>query len=223
MTFGKRLGHADFIPVAEETGLIVPIGDWVLRKTCLDAAGWPPDIEIAVNLSSVQFKGAQLLDSVHEALAISNFDTTRMELAATESVLLQNSEDTLDLLRQFRALGIRIALDDFGTGYPSPGCLRCFPFDKIKIDRYFIRDICTSTGSAVIVGAIAAIARTLGMTAIAEGVETADQLAKVRGQGCAMVQGYLFSRPRPFGDVPTLIRTLHVLDPEQVVEVVSYY
>jgi predicted signal transduction protein with EAL and GGDEF domain len=216
-----QISPADFIPVAEETGLIVPIGDWVLRNACLDAAGWPADIEIAVNLSSVQFKGGQLLDSVRQALAISNLDPTRLELEITESVLLQNSEDTLALLHRFRALGIRIALDDFGTGYSSLSYLRRFPFDKIKIDRYFVRDICASTGSAVIVGAIVGIARALGMTTVAEGVETADQLAKVRGQGCAMVQGYLFSRPRPAGDVPALIRTLHVLDQEQVAEVVS--
>jgi diguanylate cyclase (GGDEF)-like protein len=215
------ISPADFIPVAEETGLIVSIGDWVLRKACMDAACWPSDIEIAVNLSSVQFKGGQLLESVRQALALSKLDPTRLELEITESVLLQNSEDTLAVLHQFRALGIRIALDDFGTGYSSLSYLRRFPFDKIKIDRYFVRDICASTGSAVIVGAIVGIARALGMTTVAEGVETADQLAMVRGQGCAMVQGYLFSRPRPAGDVPALIRTLHVLDQEQFVEVVS--
>jgi EAL domain-containing protein (putative c-di-GMP-specific phosphodiesterase class I) len=210
---------ADFIPIAEETGLIVPIGDWVLRKACLDAADWPHDIDIAVNLSSMQFKGGQLLDSVRQALAISRLDPNRLELEITESVLLLNSEDTLATLHQLRALGIRIALDDFGTGYSSLGYLRSFPFDKIKIDRCFIRDIGAGAGSAVIVGAIVGIARALGMTTVAEGVETMEQLIQVRDQGCAMVQGYLFSRPRPAGEVAALIRTLHVFDQDHVAEV----
>jgi predicted signal transduction protein with EAL and GGDEF domain len=210
---------ADFIPIAEETGLIVPIGDWVLRKACLDAADWPHDIDIAVNLSSVQFKGGQLLDSVRQALAISRLNPNRLELEITESVLLLNSEDTLAVLHQLRALGIRIALDDFGTGYSSLGYLRSFPFDKIKIDRCFIRDIGAGAGSAVIVGAIVGIARALGMTTVAEGVETTEQLIQVRDQGCAMVQGYLFSRPRPAGEVAALICTLHVFDQDHVAEV----
>jgi diguanylate cyclase (GGDEF)-like protein len=210
---------ADFIPIAEETGLIVPIGDWVLRKACLDAADWPHHIDIAVNLSSMQFKGGQLLDSVRQALAISRLDPNRLELEITESVLLLNSEDTLAVLHQLRALGIRIALDDFGTGYSSLGYLRSFPFDKIKIDRCFIRDIGAGAGSAVIVGAIVGIARALGMTTVAEGVETMEQLIQVRDQGCAMVQGYLFSRPRPAGEVAALIRTLHVFDQDHVAEV----
>ncbi|HET6306539.1 MAG TPA: EAL domain-containing protein [Rhodopila sp.] len=212
---------ADFIPVAEETGLIIPLGDWVLAKACQDAASWPPDITIAVNLSPMQFKRGALFDSVRQALDNAHLDPARLELEITESVLLQNSDTTLALLHQFRALGIRIALDDFGTGYSSLGYLRRFPFDKIKIDRYFVRDICASTGSAVIVGAIVGIARALGMTTVAEGVETADQLAKVRDQGCAMVQGYLFSRPRPVQDVPDLIRTLSVTERNAVIEVVS--
>ena len=212
------ISPSDFIPIAEETGLIVPIGDWVLRRACLDAAGWPRDIEIAVNLSSAQFKGGQLLNSVRQALAISRLDPNRLELEITESVLLQNSEDTLALLHQLRGLGIRIALDDFGTGYSSLGYLRSFPFDKIKIDRTFVRDIDGNAGSAVIVGAVVGIARALGMTTVAEGVETADQLAVVSRQGCALVQGYLFSRPRPVGDVPALIRSLHIADQGQITE-----
>jgi diguanylate cyclase (GGDEF)-like protein len=203
---------ADFIPIAEETGLIIPIGDWVLRKACLDAAKWPRDIDIAVNLSSVQFKGGKLLDNVRQALAISKLDPNRLELEITESVVLQNGEETLTLLHQLRGLGIRIALDDFGTGYSSLGYLRSFPFDKIKIDRSFIRDIDANAGSAVIVGAVVGIARALDMTTVAEGVETASQLALVRSQGCAMVQGYLFSRPRPVGEIPGMIRTLRVFD-----------
>jgi diguanylate cyclase (GGDEF)-like protein len=208
----------DFIPIAEETGLIIPIGEWVLRRACLDAAAWPRDVEIAVNLSPAQFKGGQLLNSVRQALAISRLDPNRLELEITESVLLQNSEDTLTLLHQLRGLGIRIALDDFGTGYSSLGYLRSFPFDKIKIDRTFVRDIDDNAGSAVIVGAVVGIARALGMTTVAEGVETANQLAVVGRQGCALVQGYLFSRPRPVGDVPALIRSLHIADQGQIVE-----
>nr|WP_256367351.1 EAL domain-containing protein [Acidisphaera sp. S103] len=214
------IGSADFIPVAEETGLIVPIGDWVLRTACLHAASWPGDIDIAVNLSSVQFKGGRLLDSVRQALAISRLNPNRLELEITESVLLQTSEDTLGLLHQLRALGIRIALDDFGTGYSSLGYLRSFPFDKIKIDRCFVRDIDSNAGSAVIVGAVVGIARALGMTTVAEGVETLDQLALVRRQGCALVQGYLFSRPRPVDEVPALIRSLRIVDQGHVTEVV---
>jgi diguanylate cyclase (GGDEF)-like protein len=213
------ISPVDFIPIAEETGLIVPIGDWVLRRACLDAAAWPRDVEIAVNLSSAQFKGGQLLNSVRQALAVSRLDPNRLEIEITESVLLQNSEDTLTLLHQLRGLGIRIALDDFGTGYSSLGYLRSFPFDKIKIDRTFIRDIDANAGSAVIVGAVVGIARALGMTTVAEGVETAEQLALVRRQGCALVQGYLFSRPRPVGEVPALIRSLRILDQGRVAEV----
>jgi diguanylate cyclase (GGDEF)-like protein len=214
------IGPADFIPIAEETGLIVPIGEWALCKACQDATNWPADIEIAVNLSPAQFKGGRLLDSVRQALAISKLDPTRLELEITESVLLQNNEDTLVLLHQLRGLGIRIALDDFGTGYSSLSYLRSFPFDKIKIDRSFIHDIDANTGSAVIVGAVVGIARALGMTTVAEGVETPEQLAQVRVQGCAMVQGYLFGGPHPASEVPGLIRTLHVFGQDHLSEVV---
>jgi diguanylate cyclase (GGDEF)-like protein len=215
------ISPADFIPIAEETGLIVPIGEWALRRACMDAADWPGDVEIAVNLSSAQFKGGQLLDSVRQALAISRLDPSRLELEITESILLQDSEGTLALLHQLHALGIRIALDDFGTGYSSLSYLRSFPFDKIKIDRSFVRDVDTNADSAVIVGGIVGIARGLGMTTVAEGIETEEQLVKVREQGCAMVQGYLFSRPRPVGEVPALIRGLHVRGQRHVAGVAS--
>ena len=201
---------AEFIPVAEETGLIVAIGEWVLQQACQEAAGWPGDIELAVNLSPVQFKGGHLLEAVQRALAASGLAPSRLELEITESVLLEHSSDRLALLHQLRALGIRIALDDFGTGYSSLSYLRSFPFDKIKIDRSFIREVDTNKESATIVGAIVGLARSLGMTTVAEGVETPQQLATVRDQGCTKVQGYLFSRPRPAAEVPALIRTLHV-------------
>ena len=201
---------AEFIPIAEETGLIIPIGEWALRTACLEAAGWPEDVKVAVNLSPAQFRGSQLLGVVQEALAGSGLDPVRLELEITELLLLENSADRMELLHQLRALGIRIALDDFGTGFSSLSYLRSFPFDKIKIDRAFIRDVDTDKDSAVIVGAVVTIAQALGMTTVAEGVETMEQLAKVRDQGCSKVQGYLFSRPRPASEVPGLIRTLHV-------------
>jgi diguanylate cyclase (GGDEF)-like protein len=204
------ISPSEFIPTAEEFGLIVPIGKWVLRQACVEAASWPRDIEIAINLSPAQFKSGQLLDDVREALTVSGLDPRRLELEITESLLLENSEDTLAILHRLRALGIRIALDDFGTGYSSLGYLRSFPFDKIKIDRSFIKDVDTNSDSAVIVGAIVGIAQGLGMTTVAEGVETRGQLAKVRDQGCSKVQGYLFSRARPAGEITALIRTLRI-------------
>lgn len=203
---------AEFIPIAEETGLIVPIGAWALRHACLEAVGWPADVEIAVNLSPIQFKRGQLLDVVQEALDASGLAPGRLELEITESTLLESSGERLAVLHQLRALGIRIALDDFGTGYSSLSYLRSFPFNKIKIDRSFIRDINTNKESAAIVGAIVGLARSLGMTTVAEGVETSQQLMTVRDQGVAKVQGYLFSKPRPAQDVMALIPALQVPD-----------
>ena len=200
----------EFIPIAEQTGLIVPIGAWALRQACQEAAGWPADIEVAVNLSPVQFKRGQILDVVQQALTASGLDPRRLELEITESVLMENSADRLAVLHQIRALGIRIALDDFGTGYSSLSYLRSFPFDKIKIDQSFVRDLDTCKESAAIVGAIVGLARTLGMTTVAEGVETVQQLVMVRDQGCQKVQGYLFSRPRPAHELSALILGLEV-------------
>jgi diguanylate cyclase (GGDEF)-like protein len=204
------INPAEFIPIAEETGLIVPIGEWALRTACREAASWPAGIEIAVNLSPVQFRGNRLLSVVKEALAASGLDPHRLELEITESVLLENSSARLDLLHQLHALGVRIALDDFGTGYSSLSYLRSFPFGKIKIDRSFIREVDTNKESAAIVGAIVGLGRSLGMTTVAEGIETAQQLAKVRDQGCTRAQGYLFSPPCPANEVPMMIRTMHI-------------
>jgi diguanylate cyclase (GGDEF)-like protein len=203
-----RISPLDFIPIAEETGLIVPIGDWVLRAACEAAAAWPDHIDVAINLSPAQFNGAPLFESVQQALAASGLAPTRLVLEITESVLLQHSDDRLVLLHKFHALGIRIALDDFGTGFSSLSYLRGFPFDKIKIDKSFIRDADSSNDSTVIVAAIIGLARSLGMMTVAEGVETQQQLAMLRAQGCERVQGYLFSRPVPVDQVPDLIRTL---------------
>jgi diguanylate cyclase (GGDEF)-like protein len=204
---------ADFIPIAEESGLIITIGEWALRTACVEAAGWPENIEISVNLSPAQFKGTPLFSTVQDALATAGLAPGRLKLEITESVLMQNSDETLGLLHQLQAQGIRIALDDFGTGFSSLSYLRSFPFDRIKIDRSFIGHIDTSDGSSLIVGAIVTLAQGLGMTTVAEGVETVEQLEKVREQGCAMVQGYLFGYPHPASEVPALIRTLRIGPP----------
>jgi diguanylate cyclase (GGDEF)-like protein len=196
----------DFIPIAEETGLIVAIGKWVLRQACLEATTWPDDICVAVNLSAIQFRGGDLFDTVEAALAESGLAPTRLELEITESVLLHHSDERLATLHRLRALGVRVALDDFGTGYSSLGYLRGFPFDKIKIDRCFVRDLASNRESRVIVNAIIGLAVGLGMTVTAEGVDTTDQLAVLRDEGCALVQGYLVSQPLPAHDAMAWIR-----------------
>jgi predicted signal transduction protein with EAL and GGDEF domain len=204
---------ADFIPIAEDTGLIISIGEWVLRTACLEAMAWPRDIGVAVNLSAVQFRGGHLLEAVQGALEVSGLAPSRLELEITESVLLQNSDDRLALLHRLRALGVRIALDDFGTGYSSLSYLRSFPFDKIKIDRCFISDVTTNRDSRVIVSTVIGLGAGLGVTITAEGVETAEQLEILRDEGCAQVQGELFSRPLPAGKIADLIRALHEPEP----------
>jgi len=194
----------DFIPLAEETGLIVPIGEWVLRKACQDAAAWPDDVSVAINLSPVQFKSRSLLPTVVSALAASGLPAARLELEITESLLLQESDDTLALLHQLRSLGIRISMDDFGTGYSSLGYLQKFPFDKIKIDRSFIQDLSNGAEPLAIVHAVAGLAKCLNMISTAEGVETQHQLDQLHSVGCTEMQGYLFSRARPAGDIAEL-------------------
>ena len=193
-----------FIPLAEEIGLIIPVGEWVIRKACATAAEWPEDLKIAVNLSPVQFRSPGLLQVIVGALAASGLAPDRLELEITETVLLHDSEATLKLLYQLRQLGVRIAMDDFGTGYSSLSYLQSFPFDKIKIDRSFVKDIGESTGSLNIVRAIAALAKGLGMAATAEGVETHEQLAAITSEGCTEMQGYLFSQPCPASEIDRL-------------------
>ena len=195
---------ATFIPLAEEIGFIVPIGEWVIRQACTTAAKWPADLHVAVNISAVQFRSPGLMQVIVGALAASGLQPTRLEIEITESVLLQNKETTLELLHQLRALGVRIAMDDFGTGYSSLTYLQCFPFDKIKIDRSFVKDITENTGSLNIVRAVAALANGMGMTATAEGVETSEQLDKITSEGCTEMQGYLFSKPLPAGEIERL-------------------
>jgi diguanylate cyclase (GGDEF)-like protein len=185
----------EFIPVAEETGLIVQIGEWVLQQACRAAAEWPAEVRVAVNLSPVQFKNRRLFETVQAALRKSGLPPSRLELEITESLLLADNEPTLDTLHRLRALGVRVSMDDFGTGYSSLSYLRSFPFDKIKIDRSFMRDLGVTRDSLAIVKAVIGLGQSLGMETTAEGVETEEQLAAVRAQGCDEVQGFLFSRP----------------------------
>jgi EAL domain-containing protein (putative c-di-GMP-specific phosphodiesterase class I) len=199
------VGPAEFVPLAEENGLIVPIGAWVLRQACRDAADLPGSIKIAVNLSAVQLRSRQLIDTVVVALAASGLPAHRLELEITETVLLENSEATLETLHSLRELGVRIALDDFGTGYSSLGYLRRFPFDKIKIDRCFVADLSeTAPGPAAILRALATLGSSLGMTTTAEGVETSEQMQRLRAEGLTEMQGYVFSPPRPIEDIARL-------------------
>jgi diguanylate cyclase (GGDEF)-like protein len=188
---------AEFIPMAEETGLINQLGEWVLRQACLEATSWPGEIAVAVNLSPVQFKNQNLSLLVVSALAQSGLPAHRLELEITEAVLLQNNEATLATLHRLRHLGVRIVMDDFGTGYSSLSYLRSFPFDKIKIDRCFITGLGDDNESAAIVKAVAGLAQQLSMTTTAEGVETRTQLDRVRELGCTDVQGHFYSPPVP--------------------------
>ncbi|HEY5065740.1 MAG TPA: EAL domain-containing protein [Xanthobacteraceae bacterium] len=187
----------EFIPLAEETGLIIPIGEWVLREACAQAAKWPEDVHVAVNLSPAQFKNANLAGVVAGALSHSGLAARRLELEITETVLLQDSEGTLATLHQLRNLGIAISMDDFGTGYSSLSYLRKFPFDKIKIDQSFIRDLDESGDSLAIIRAVTGLGSSLGMATIAEGVETPEQLERLRAEGCTKAQGYYFGAPKP--------------------------
>ena len=188
---------ADFIPLAEEIGVIVPIGDWVLREACRQAVTWQQPVSVGVNLSPVQFRTGKVLETVTSALAYSGLAPERLELEITESVLLDEADAVLDVLHGLRRLGVRIAMDDFGTGYSSLAYLQTFPFDTIKIDRSFVRGLDTSAERRAIVKAITALAAALGMTTTAEGVETQAELDCVRAEGCSHVQGYLTGRPQP--------------------------
>jgi diguanylate cyclase (GGDEF)-like protein/PAS domain S-box-containing protein len=199
------ISPVNFIPLAEETGLIVPLGDWVLRRACMDAAQWSQDVGVAVNLSPVQFKNLNLAASVKDALKDSGLPAHRLELEITESVLLQNSEATLSVLHELRGFGVRISLDDFGTGYSSLSYLRSFPFDKIKIDRSFITELATREDSMAIVRAVTGLGKSLGIVTTAEGVETDAQFNLLRQEGCTQVQGYLFSPPRPVAEVESML------------------
>ena len=199
------ISPAEFIPIAEETGLINEIGDWVLTTACAEAVKWPNEITLAVNVSPVQFKSGTLALKVIAALAASGLAANRLELEITEAILIRDDEAALTVLHQLRAIGVAIALDDFGTGYSSLSYLQRFPFDKIKIDRSFIGDITQPRGSSTIIQAVVNIARSRDMTTTAEGVETQEQLNALRGLGCTQMQGYLFSAAVPAAAIQRLL------------------
>jgi EAL domain-containing protein (putative c-di-GMP-specific phosphodiesterase class I) len=195
----------EFIPLAEEIGLIGPLGDWVLRQACTEAARWPGDLKIAVNLSPAQFRTRGVVQAVLSALAYSGLPPHRLELEITESVLLAETEANLAILHQLREIGARISMDDFGTGYSSLSYLRSFPFDKIKIDRSFVRDLAERPDCMAIIRAVAGLGASLGISTTAEGVETRAQLDRLRAEGCTEAQGFLFSAPRPAADITGLL------------------
>ena len=200
------ISPAEFIPVAEETGLINAIGAWVLRQACVEATKWPGNVKVAVNVSPLQFRNQNLAQTVLSALAASRLAAERLELEVTESVLMQNNEATLAALHQLRALGVRISLDDFGTGFSSLSYLRRFPFNKIKIDRSFINDLTRGPHGLTMVQAILNLAEGLKMTTTAEGVETAEQETILREAGCAEMQGFVFSRALPPSAISALFQ-----------------
>jgi len=198
------LPPSEFIAIAEEVGFIVQLGEWVLRKACDDAASWPPYISLAVNISPAQCNAA-LTQTVLNALAASRLPPERLELEITESALLQENSTTLAALHQLRSLGVRIAMDDFGTGYSSLSYLRSFPFDKIKIDKSFVKDVLVHPDSLAIVRAVAGLGVSFGVPTVAEGVETAEQLEQVRLAGCTQCQGYYFGKAMPNEEVQRLL------------------
>ena len=195
----------EFISLAEETGLIKQLGEWILRRACSVAAGWPESVSIAVNLSPAQFRDRKLADVVLAILEETGLSPHRLELEITESLLLRDTDANLATLRQLKDAGISISMDDFGTGYSSLGNLRSFPFDKIKIDKSFINDLAGNPDSAAIVRSVISLGRSLGMGTIAEGVETREQLSRLRIEGCTEIQGYFFSKPRPAADVAKML------------------
>ncbi|MEO8317470.1 MAG: EAL domain-containing protein [Bradyrhizobium sp.] len=200
------ISPAEFIPVAEETGLINAVGGLMLRRACMDAAQWPDDVRVAVNLSPLQFRVGNLLSLVMDTLKHSGLPPTRLELEITETLLLEKSSQTLATLHALRSLGVRISMDDFGTGYSSLSYLRSFPFDKIKIDQSFVRDLGANPDAQAIVRSIISLGKGLGVTITAEGVETEAELSCLRNEGCHEGQGFLFSRARPNAEIVSLLK-----------------
>jgi predicted signal transduction protein with EAL and GGDEF domain len=197
---------SEFIPLAEDTGLIVPLGEWVLKQACSEAATWPDHLKIAVNISPVQFKARNLADVVLRTLAAAGMPPHRLELEITESAMLQDQETAFSQLTRLHDIGVRIALDDFGTGYSSLSNLRKFPFDKIKIDRSFVSDLSAANVDALaVVRSVAQLGVSLGMATTAEGVETEEQLERVRAEGCTEMQGYFICPPSPASEIERLI------------------
>jgi len=203
---------AEFIPVAEDTGLINPLGGLMLRRACLDAATWPDDVRVAVNLSPLQFRSGNLLSMVTDALKHSGLPPRRLELEITETLLLEKSAQVLATLHALRALGVRISMDDFGTGYSSLSYLRSFPFDKIKIDQSFVRDLGANREAQAIIRSIVSLGKGLGVTITAEGVETEAELSCLRAEGCDEGQGFLFSKARPNAEIISLLAAQRGID-----------
>ena len=201
----------EFLALAEEIGLIVPLGEWILRQACLDAIKWPEYVRVAVNISPVQFKIGRLTDTVIKALAASGLSPSRLELEITEGVLLTEHGTTIDVLHQLHALGVKIAMDDFGTGYSSLSYLRSFPFDKLKIDQSFVRNMSNDANSLSIVRALTGLCANLGIVTTAEGVETVEQLESIRAEGCTEIQGFLISAAKPASELATFIQNAHKL------------
>jgi len=193
-----------FIPLAEETGLIVPLGEWVLRRACDDATSWPDGTRIAVNLSPVQFKQADLFEIIQSALANSGLPPDRLEIEITESVLLERAAENHAFMEKLKGIGISLALDDFGTGYSSLSCLTAFPFVKIKIDKSFISSLTSLTSqykSSAIVASVVTLASGLDISVTAEGVETPEQFERLKTLGVNFAQGYLLGRPMPMAEL----------------------
>jgi diguanylate cyclase (GGDEF)-like protein len=195
-----------FIPLAEETGLIVPLGEWVLRRACGDATSWPADVKVAVNLSAVQFKQAELFDVIMSALSETGLPPERLEIEITESVLLERGAENYAFMQRLKKVGISFALDDFGTGHSSLSCLTAFPFDKIKIDKSFVGNLLESYKATAIISSIATLAHGLDISVTAEGVETREQFEMLRTLGVNFVQGYLLGRPVPKSELETQLR-----------------
>jgi EAL domain-containing protein (putative c-di-GMP-specific phosphodiesterase class I) len=190
-----KIAPAHFISVAEETGLIVPLGEWVLRRACTDAVKWPNDLTVAVNLSPAQFRDGDIAKMVAGVLEETGLPPERLELEITENLLINDTEEVLEKLTTLRELGVAIAMDDFGTGYSSLSYLARFPFSKIKIDRQFIRTMTQDPAVRAIVMTIIALGKSLGVTITAEGVETVEQANMLRKFGCPQAQGFLYSHP----------------------------
>src|SRR6202045_1404683 len=190
-----------FIPLAEETGLIVPLGEWVLRRACDDATSWPEGVKVAVNLSPVQFKQSDLFDVIQSALRNSGLAPQRLEIELTESVLLERAVENHAFMQKLKSIGISLALDDFGTGYSSLSCLTAFPFDKIKIDKSFIGNLTKLHKSSAIISSVVTLASGLDISVTAEGVETPEQFERLRTLGVNFAQGYLLGRPAPLGEL----------------------
>jgi len=199
------ISPADFVPVAEDIGPIVAIGEWVLREACTEAVKWLSEVRVAVNLSAVQFRSRNLVQIVISGLTQSGLPPKRLELEITESVFLAETEANLAIPHQLRELGVSISMDDFGTGYSSLSYLRSFPFDKIKIDRSLVKDLAKRSDCVAIVRAISGLGRSLNITTTAEGVETIDQLDWLRAEGCNEVQGFLFCPAKPAAEVEHLL------------------